>query len=102
MSSVRDDSTGPEGSSGSFKTLDDSVEELEGALTMAELKAQLQREREAAASRGPKAPEPEPPAPSEARPSGRDDELLDEIPVTDHYLGGFAGWRATRNLRWIV
>ena len=59
MSSARDDSAGPEGSSGSFKTLDDSVEEFEGALTMAELKAQLQREREAAAaSRDTPAPAP--------------------------------------------
>jgi hypothetical protein len=98
MSSARDDSAGPEGSSGSFKTLDDSVEELEGALTMAELKAQLQREREAAAARRDAAPE----APREPRPTERDDELLDELPVTDHHLGGFAGWRATRNLRWIV
>jgi hypothetical protein len=98
MSPVRDDSAGPEGSSGSFKTLDDSVEESEGAMTMAELKAQLQRERESAASRGTTTPE----LPRDAQPGSRDDELLDELPETDHHLGGFAGWRATRTLRWIV
>jgi hypothetical protein len=88
----------PDGSSGSFKTLDDSIEEPGMALTMAELKARLAAEQLAAASSG--APILEPP--SNARPGRRDDELLDEIPATDHHLGRFAGWRAARASRWIV
>lgn len=88
----------PDGSSGSFKTLDDSIEELERALTMAELKTKLEREKQAAANTG----EPEPEPPSKARPRSRDDELLDDLPDTDHHLGRFAGWRAARHARWIV
>ena len=101
MSDERDDAGGagrPDGSSGSFKTLDDSIEELGRALTMAELKAKLEQEQLAAASSGESLPEP----PSSARPGPRDDELLDELPATDHHLGRFAGWRAARTSRWIV
>lgn len=75
-------------------TLDESVEEPGSAKTMAELKAQLQRERQAEAE----GKEPR----REARANSRDDELLDELPPTDHHLGRFAGWRAARQLRWIV
>lgn len=91
---------GPEGSSGSFKTLDDSIEEHERALTMAELKAKLELEQKAAPSVPTPTPAPEPPR--SARPRERDDELLDELPATDHHLGGFAGWRAMRWPRWVI
>jgi hypothetical protein len=37
-----------------------------------------------------------------ARPRARDDELLTELPPHDYHLGRFAGWRATRKLRWFV
>jgi hypothetical protein len=54
-------------------------------------------------------PGPLPPAepdladlPRAARPRERDDELLTELPPHDYYLGHFAGWRATRKLRWFV
>lgn len=95
---MSDDAARPDGSSGSLETLDDSIEEVERALTMAELKAKLEREQQAAASSGEPLPEPA----SNARPGPRDDELLDELPATDHHLGRFAGWRAARTSRWIV
>jgi hypothetical protein len=100
MSDERDHPAGSEGSSGSFKTLDDSIEEHERALTMAELRAKLEREREAMAGGpgGPNSPELR----RSARSRERDDELLDELPATDHHLGGFAGWRASRWQRWVV
>ncbi len=83
--------------SGAFATLDDNIDEPGRDQTMAELKAQLERERQAAADGA------EPPELSRnARPSPRDDELLDELPATDHHLGRFAGWRAARKLRLIV
>ena len=94
MSDERDLPADPEASSGRFKTLDDSIEDNERALTMSELKAKLEREQQAAAGGG------EPPA--NARRSARNDELLDEIPATDHHLGRFAGWRALRWPRWVV
>jgi hypothetical protein len=101
-SSGSSDSSGsrsrPDGSSGSFKTLDDSIEEHERAQTMAELKAALERERQTAAAEGAELPEP----PRNARPRARDDELLDEFPDTDYHLGRFAGWRAARKIRWFV
>jgi hypothetical protein len=50
----------------------------------------------------PPPPEPEPDLPSVARPRERDDELLTELPPHDYHLGHFAGWRATRKLRWFV
>lgn len=67
-------------------------------LTMAELKAS--DERELVAEGG----ERELPnqLPNRARPRERDDELLDELPETDHHLGRFAGWRAARRSRLIV
>lgn len=99
MSDERDLPAGPPTSADNSKTLDDSVEDNERALTMAELKVKLERERLAAAAGAEPAP-PEPPA--NARPSARDDELLDEIPATDHHLGRFAGWRALRWPRWVV
>src|SRR5690606_35217432 len=102
MSSQPEDAAGTsdserraDGSSGSFKTLDDSIDEADRALTMAELKARLEREKQAAVSDG--APSPE--LPGNARPGPRDDELLDELPATDHHLGRFAGWRAARTSR---
>ena len=67
------------------------------ALTMAELKASLEDEREVVAQGG----EPVE-SPTRARPRERDDELLDVLPETDHHLGRFAGWRATRRSRLIV
>jgi hypothetical protein len=83
-------------------------------LTMAELKAALEREQQAeppveaevepepevesTPATAPRAPEP----PRSARSRARDDELLDEVPATDHHLGRFAGWRAVAKLRWIV
>lgn len=97
MSDERDLPAKPDGSSGSFKTLDDSIEENERALTMAELKAKLAQEHRAASSG-----EPAPELPRMARPSARDDELLDELPATDHHLGGFAGWRAMSWQRWVI
>lgn len=98
MSDERDLPAKPDGSSGSFRALDDSVEENGRALTMAELKAQLAQEHEAAGS----VAEPAPELPRMARPSARDDELLDELPATDHHLGGFAGWRAMSWQRWVI
>jgi len=85
---------GADGSSSSsgFLTLDDSIEEIGRALTMAELRREL-GQNEAAES------------PSEhgrVRPRARDDELLDELPPTDHHLGRFGGWRAARKVRWLV
>jgi hypothetical protein len=50
----------------------------------------------------PPPPEPEPDWPRAARPRERDDELLTELPPHDYHLGQFAGWRATRKLRWFV
>ncbi|MFO7563744.1 MAG: hypothetical protein R6X02_13955 [Enhygromyxa sp.] len=88
---------GPDGSSDRFRTLDDSIEEVNRALSMAELKARLEREQQAAADGV-----PTPELPKQARPGPRDDELLDELPATDHHLGRFAGWRAARTSRWIV
>ncbi len=41
-------------------------------------------------------------APTRARPRDRDDELLSDPPATRDQLGGFAGWRAGRNLRWMI
>lgn len=83
---------------GRFKTLEDSsIEDPASPQTMAELKNQLEHERQAAAD-GDDAPD----LPRNARPNSRDDELLDELPPTDHHLGRFAGWRAARKLRWIV
>lgn len=98
MSQERDLPARPDGSSGQFKTLDDSIEEVERALTMAELKAKFEREQQEAASRGGPVPE----LPTTASDGRRDDELLDELPVTDYHLGRLAGWRATRVSRWIV
>jgi hypothetical protein len=43
-----------------------------------------------------------PDAPHVARPRARDDELLTELPPHDYHLGQFAGWRATRKLRWFI
>lgn len=43
-----------------------------------------------------------PELPREAGPNARDDELLIELPRSDHHLGRFAGWQAGRKLRWIV
>jgi hypothetical protein len=40
--------------------------------------------------------------PRVARPRERDDELLTELPPHDYHLGQFAGWRATRKLRWMI
>lgn len=40
--------------------------------------------------------------PRDARPRERDDELLTEVPAHDYHLGQFAGWRATRKVRWFV
>jgi hypothetical protein len=40
--------------------------------------------------------------PRAARPRERDDELLTEVPAHDYHLGQFAGWRATRKVRWFV
>lgn len=65
-------------------------------LTLAELKA---RDEARLAELGPGA---EAELPATARPRERDDELLDEIPATDHHLGRFAGWRAVRRPRLIV
>lgn len=65
----------------------DASLEAERELTMAELKARAEQgERE----------------PGTVRARARDDELLDELPETDHHLGRFAGWRAVRKTRWIV
>ena len=61
--------------------------------TMAELKRSFEQERLA---------EVDPDAIVDTSPGSRDDELLTEIPVTDHHLGRFAGWHATRKFRWIV
>jgi hypothetical protein len=62
-------------------------------LTMAEL----------AAKGDPEPREPDPEASPGAHPRHeRDDELLDVVPASDHHLGRFAGWRATRQLRWFV
>lgn len=102
----------------SLSTLDDSAVNLELAaaladaeldhdlgadqdreLTMAELKARVDRERELATLTG------QPPAHeslAKARPRARDDELLTELPPSDHHLGRFAGWRAVRKVRWVV
>ncbi|MCA9689596.1 MAG: hypothetical protein KC636_08290 [Myxococcales bacterium] len=64
--------------------------------TMAELKAELDADLEVSADAEPVE------LPRTARPRERDDELLDDPPAGDHHLGRFAGWRATRQLRWIV
>lgn len=74
-------------------TLDDDSLSSERGLTMAELKARddARLAEEGAAQ-----------LPSQARPRERDDELLDEIPTTDHHLGRFAGWQAVRRPRVIV
>jgi hypothetical protein len=40
--------------------------------------------------------------PRAARPRARDDELLTELPPHDYHLGQFAGWRATRKVRWFI
>jgi hypothetical protein len=53
----------------------------------------------------PISPDPEPGAtdqPGAARPRDRDDELLTELPPHDYHLGQFAGWRATRKVRWFI
>ena len=76
----------------------DHADEPERGRTMAELKAAHEREQLAAVEAGTTIPEP----PAKARPRARDDELLDELPATDHHLGRFAGWRAVAKLRWIV
>jgi hypothetical protein len=102
MSDERELPARPDGSSGSFKTLDDSIEEGERALTMAELKAKLEREQQAAPSGAERPSSSASGPPRTARPRARDDELLDELPATDHHLGGFAGWRALRWPRWVV
>lgn len=69
-------------------------------LTMAELAAQAQAEP-APGSNAQAKPEAQA-SPSESSPHARDDELLDELPETDHHLGRFAGWRAARQVRWFV
>jgi len=84
-------------SSPSHKTLDDdSLTGEQLRMSMAELKARDDARR---AELGPKA---DAELPNSARPRERDDELLDEIPATDHHLGRFAGWRAVRRPRIIV
>jgi hypothetical protein len=37
-----------------------------------------------------------------ADPEARNDELLAELPTTDHHLGAFSGWRSTRKIRWFL
>lgn len=93
----RDLPAGSEASSG-FNTLDDSTEDNERALTMAELKAKLEHEQQNATDGAAPAPE----LPRTAGPSARDDELLDELPASDHHLGGLAGWRAASWQRWVI
>jgi hypothetical protein len=87
----RDD--GANGSSGGFLTLDDSIEEVGRARTMAELKRELESDHSEGQS---------PSEPGRVRPRVRDDELLDDLPPTDHHLGRFGGWRAARKVRWVV
>lgn len=50
----------------------------------------------------PSAPTMDAEDPRGARPRARDDELLTELPPHDYHLGQFAGWRATRKVRWFV
>ncbi|MFV8748951.1 hypothetical protein ACNOYE_00210 [Nannocystaceae bacterium ST9] len=81
---------------GTVQTLDDGEDR---ELTMAQLRARLEVRKQAAAEgRG-----LDPLAPTEAkpRPRSRDDELLDELPATEH-MGGFSGWKAGRRVRWII
>lgn len=40
--------------------------------------------------------------PRATRSRARDDELLTELPPHDYHLGQFAGWRATRKVRWFI
>jgi hypothetical protein len=91
-----------ETSKASLSTLDDSAVHLSleareaglgRDLTMAELKARADRELIETGAHE---------LPVRARPRERDDELLEELPATDHHLGRFAGWRAVRKTRWIV
>lgn len=84
----------------SLATLDDSAvhlhlehDESGRDLTMAELAARAERELVESGSVE---------RPRRVRPRERDDELLEELPATDHHLGRFAGWRAVRKTRWIV
>ena len=77
------------------ETLDDEFLSQRG-LTMAELRERWDEERNAQSGSEPGE------LPSSARPSERDDELLTELPPTDHHLGRFAGWRAARNPRLVV
>jgi hypothetical protein len=69
----------------------------ERELTFAELIKQPEPSRRPE----PNTAEPDEP-PRTARPRERDDELLTEVPAHDYHLGRFAGWRATRNVRWFV
>jgi hypothetical protein len=64
-------------------------------LTMAELAAQAKLEAGPEFSADVAHAEP-------SEPGARDDELLDDLPETDHHLGRFAGWRATRQVRVFV
>lgn len=63
--------------------------------TMAELKRELEREALAEA-------DGESESESTPEPGSRDDELLDDIPATNHHLGRFAGWHAARKVRWLI
>jgi hypothetical protein len=77
------------------ETLDDGEDR---ALTMAQLKSRLAVERQRAAEgRG---PDPMP-ANAEPRPRSRDDELLTDLPPSEH-VGSFTGWQAGRRARRVL
>ncbi|NVB40004.1 hypothetical protein G6O69_19320 [Pseudenhygromyxa sp. WMMC2535] len=79
------------------ETLDD--EDIQSGMSMAELKAQLEREREATAKgNGLVAFELR----RNARPGSRDDELLDAPPRGEHHLGRLGGWNAGRRSRQLI
>lgn len=82
---------GPSPADSLRETLDD--DEIERGLTMAQLQAQIERERElhGEALFG-----------ESAKPRARDDELLDAPPRGEHHLGRLGGWRAVRKSRWVV
>jgi hypothetical protein len=77
------------------ETLDDGEDRQ---LTMAQLRAQLELARQAAAEG--KGPDPLA-TPSEVRPRVRDDELLANPPPSER-LGGFSGWNAGRRARGLL
>lgn len=89
---------GPSPSDSLRETLDDEELDL-SSVSMLELRAQLEHERDTARAAGRLA---EFETVRTAAPNARDDELLDDPPVGEHHLGRLGGWRATWGTRALV